>query len=140
MDDRHKYIKNIFFYIYIFTTRVSIGPQFLFMRPYNVISLYFIVLLDVFENASNWLSFVFTQERFLLAAFPLSPDWRRAALILDLLEVSPSSSQHLCSSLKLAIGFSLTSLSKVLSNCSFSLGGQPALGRVLVVPRQLYLW
>ena len=51
-----------------------------------------------------------------------------------LLEGSPISTKELWSSVRVTIGFLVTSLTKVLLPQLLSLAGQPALRRVLVVP------
>ena len=51
-----------------------------------------------------------------------------------LLEGTPISTEELWSSVRMTIGFLVTSLTKALLPRVLSLAGQPALGRVLVVP------
>ena len=51
-----------------------------------------------------------------------------------LLEGSPISTEELWSSVRVTIRFLVTSLTKALLTRFFSLAGQPALGRVFVVP------
>ena len=51
-----------------------------------------------------------------------------------LLEGCPISKEELWSSVRVTIGFLVTSLTKALLPRLFSLAGRPALGRVLVVP------
>ena len=55
-----------------------------------------------------------------------------------LLEGSPISTEQLWSSVRVAIGFLVTYLTKAFSRL-LSLAGWPALGRVLVVPKVFYL-
>jgi hypothetical protein len=56
-----------------------------------------------------------------------------------LLEGSPISPEELWSSVRVTIGFLVTSLTKALLPRLLSLAGRPALGRVLVVPNFFYL-
>ena len=56
-----------------------------------------------------------------------------------LLEGSPFSIEELWSSIRVTIGFLVTSLNKALLTQLLSLAGQPALGRVWVVPNLLHL-
>ena len=56
-----------------------------------------------------------------------------------LLEGSPISTGELWSSVRVTIGFLVTSLTKTLLPRLLSLAGRPALGRVLVVPNFFYL-
>ena len=56
-----------------------------------------------------------------------------------LLEGSPISTEELLSSVRLTIGFSVTSPTKTLLPRFLSLAGRPALGRVLVFPNFFYL-
>jgi hypothetical protein len=56
-----------------------------------------------------------------------------------LLEGSPISTEELWSSVRVTIGFLVTSLIKALLPRLFSLAGQQALGRVLVVPNFFHL-
>ena len=51
-----------------------------------------------------------------------------------LLEVSPISTEELWSFVRVTIGYLVTSLTKALLPRLLSLPGQPALGRVLMVP------
>ena len=65
--------------------------------------------------------------------------WWKAADIVVLLEGSPISTEELWSSVTVTIGFLVTSLTKALLPRLLSLAGQPALGRVLVVPNFFHL-
>ena len=56
-----------------------------------------------------------------------------------LLEDSPISTEKLWSSVRVTIGFLVTSLTKTLLSRLLSLAGRPALGRVLVVPNFFHL-
>ena len=56
-----------------------------------------------------------------------------------LLEGSPISTEELWRSVRVTIGFLVTSLSKALLPRMLSLAGRPALGRVLVVPNVFHL-
>jgi hypothetical protein len=56
-----------------------------------------------------------------------------------LLEGSSISIEELWSSVRVTIGFLVTSLSKDLQSCWLSLARQPALGRVLVVSNFFHL-
>ena len=56
-----------------------------------------------------------------------------------LLEVSPISTEELWSSVRVTIGFLVTSLTKALLPRLPSLAGRPALERVLVVPNFFHL-
>ena len=56
-----------------------------------------------------------------------------------LLEGSPISTEELWSSVRVTIGFLVTSLTKALLPRLLSLAGRPALGRVLVVPNFFHL-
>ena len=56
-----------------------------------------------------------------------------------LLEVSQISTEELWSSVKVTVGFLGTSLAKALLPRLLNLSGQPALGRVLVVPNFFHL-
>ena len=56
-----------------------------------------------------------------------------------LLEGSPISTEELWSSVRVTIGFLITSLTKALLSRLLTLAGQPALGRVLVVPNFFHL-
>ena len=56
-----------------------------------------------------------------------------------LLECSPISTEELWSSVRVSIGFLVTSLTKALLPRLLSLVGRSALGRVLVVPNFFYL-
>ena len=67
------------------------------------------------------------------------PDWWSAAEMVDLLESSPISTEELWSSVRVTIGFLVTSLTKALLPRLLSLAGRPALGRVLVVPNFFHL-
>lgn len=75
-----------------------------------------------------------TEERLLLGHSAINFNWWRAAVIFDLVECSPISLLHLWSSATVIFEFSFTSLTKALLPQLFSLGGQPGLGRVLIVP------
>ena len=59
--------------------------------------------------------------------------------MVDLLEGSPISTEELCSSVRVTIRFSVTSLTKDLLRRLRILARRPALGRVLVVPNFLHL-
>ena len=74
----------------------------------------------------------FTEKRLLSGYSEASPQWSLAVMVV-LLEVSPISTQDLWSSARVTIGFLVTSLTKALLSRLFTLAGQPALGRVLVV-------
>ena len=76
---------------------------------------------------------------FRLATLPYRPDWWIAAEMVVLLEGSPLSTEERWSSDRVTIGFLVTSLTKALLPRSLSLGGRPALGRVLVVPNFFHL-
>lgn len=56
-----------------------------------------------------------------------------------LLEGSPISTEELWSSVRVTIGFLVTSLTKALLPRLLSLAGRPAVGRVLVVPNFFHL-
>lgn len=72
---------------------------------------------------------------FCRATQPYCPDWWGAAAMVDLLDLSPVSTQDLWSSARVIFGFLVTSLTKALLPQLFSLAGRPALGRrVLVDP------
>ena len=60
----------------------------------------------------------------------------RSAVVL---EGSPISTEELWSSVRVTIGFLVTSLTKALLPRLLSLAGRPALGRVLVVPNIFHL-
>ena len=57
-------------------------------------------------------------------------DWWSAAEMVVLLEGSPISTEELWSSVRVTIGFLVTSLTKALLPQMLSLARQPALGRV----------
>ena len=59
--------------------------------------------------------------------------------MIVLLEGSPISTEELWSSVRVTIGFLLTSFTKALLLRLLSLAGRPALGRVLVVPNFFHL-
>ncbi len=59
--------------------------------------------------------------------------------MVDFLQLSPISRMHLWSSDTVIFGFFFTSLTKALLPRQLSLAGQPALGRVLVVPNVFHL-
>ena len=71
---------------------------------------------------------------FCLATLPKRPDWWCAAETVVLLEGSPISTDELWSSVRVTIGFLVTSLTKSLLHRLLSFAGRPALGSVLVVP------
>jgi hypothetical protein len=56
-----------------------------------------------------------------------------------LLEASPISTKELWSSVRVTIGFLVTSLTKAILPRFLSLAGRPTLGRVLVVPNFFHL-
>ena len=56
-----------------------------------------------------------------------------------LLEDFPISTEELCSSVRVTIGFLVTSLTKALLPQLLSLAGRPDLGRILVVPNFFHL-
>jgi hypothetical protein len=56
-----------------------------------------------------------------------------------LLEGSPNFTEELWSSVRVTIGFLVTSLTKALLPRLLSLAGRPALGRVMVVPNLFHL-
>ena len=62
-----------------------------------------------------------------------------AAEMVVLLEDSPISTEELWSSVRVTIGFLVTSLTKALLPLLLSLAGRPALGKVLVVPNFFHL-
>ena len=62
-----------------------------------------------------------------------------AAEMVILLEGSPISTEELWSSVRVTIGFLVTSLTKALLPQLLSLVGWPGLGRVLVVPNVFYI-
>ena len=68
------------------------------------------------------------------AVWPQWPDWGSAADRVILMEGSPISIEELWNSVRVTLGFLITSLTKALLPCLLSLAGRPALGRVLVVP------
>jgi len=76
---------------------------------------------------------------FCLATLPYRPDWWSAAEMVVLLEGSPLSTEKRWSSVRVTIGFLVTSLTEALLPRSLSLAGRPALGRVLVVPNFFHL-
>ena len=67
------------------------------------------------------------------------PDWWSATEMVVLLEDSPISTEELQSSVRVTIGFLVTSLTKALLPRLLSLAGRPALGRFLVVPNFFHL-
>ena len=70
---------------------------------------------------------------FRLATLQKIPDCWSAAEMVVLLEGSRISKEELWSSLRVTIGFLVTSLINALLPRLLSLAGQPALGRVVVV-------
>ncbi len=70
---------------------------------------------------------------FSLATLPNRPDWWSAVEMLVLLKGFPLSTEKHWSSVRVAIGFLVTSLTKTLLPQSLSLAGRPALRRVLLV-------
>ena len=76
---------------------------------------------------------------FRLATLPYRPDWWSAAEMVVLLEGSPLSTEQCWSSVRVTIGFLVTSLTKALLPRSLRVDGSPALGRVLVVPNFFHL-
>ena len=62
------------------------------------------------------------------------PDWWSAAEMVVLLEGSPISTEELWSSVRVTIGFLVTSLTKALLPRFLSLARRSALERVLMVP------
>ena len=66
-------------------------------------------------------------------------DWWSAVEMVVLLEGSPISTEGLWRSVRITIGFLVTSLTKALLPRLLSLAGWPALGRVLVVPSFFHL-
>jgi hypothetical protein len=67
------------------------------------------------------------------------PDWWSAAKIVVLLEGSPISTEELWISVRVTIGFLVTSLTKAFLPRLLRLAGWSSLGRVLVVPNFFHL-
>ena len=76
----------------------------------------------------------FSQEWLLSGHSPIKPNFANAAETAILLAGSPISVKELYSSVRVVIGFLVTSLTKVLLAQLLSLVGRPALGRVWIVP------
>ncbi len=76
---------------------------------------------------------------FRLAILPHRPGWWSAAEIVVLLEGWSLSTEKCWSSVRVTIGFLVTSLSKALLPWMLSLAGRPVPGRILVVPNVFYL-
>ena len=66
-------------------------------------------------------------------------DWWSAAEMVVLLKGSPISTEEIWSSVRVTIGFLVTSLTKAVLPRLLSLAARPALGRVLVVPNFFHL-
>ena len=81
----------------------------------------------------------FTEEWLPSGHSTIKAYWWSAAEMVVLLEGSPISTEGLWSSVRVAIGLLVTSLTKVLLSRLLSLAGQRALGRVLVVPNFFHL-
>ena len=75
----------------------------------------------------------FTEKSLPSGHYHRRPDWWSTAEMVVLLEGSPISTEELWSSVRVTIGFLVTSLTKALLPRSLSLAGRPAPGRVLVV-------
>ena len=91
-------------------------------------------------NSSRAVMCLPLRSGFRLATLPYRPAWWSAAEMVVLLEGSPLFTEQRWSSVRVTIGFLVTSLTKTLLPRLLSLAGRPTLGRVLVVPNFFHLW
>ena len=87
----------------------------------------------LFANSKRAATCLFVRSGFCLATLPYILHLRSAAETAVLMAGSPISAKELCSSIRVVIGYLVTSLTKDLLSQVLSLVRWPALGRVWVV-------
>ena len=103
-----------------------------FIRPDHLVSHGLRVFRCLLANSKRAVMCLLLRSGFRLATLPYRPDWWSAAEMVVLLEGSPLSTEQRWSTVRVTIGFLVTSLTKALLPRLVSLAGRLALGNVLV--------